>query len=309
MKSRSDRVLHRKSTLILGLILGVFLASIPAEAWQGRYGVNRTISVTRYWQKCAVDPVSQCSYACIFNDLEAKCQIVAPGFCNPGDTFISASYGGDYPPSNCSYNQGALCYSYDHYDFTGSVDCRGSCNALCEEAPEQESPVLVSVDNGEYDLTSLEDGVSFDLNADGAAEELSWTAAGSDEAFVVLDRDGNGWIDDGTELFGNVTEQDPIDSPNGFNAMKLLDTNSDGWLDSSDARFADLGLWFDHNHNGLSEPEELVPFSDYYESIDLDYRAHPRTDQHGNRFGYRTKLYRVGNGVSQAYDVFFVTEP
>lgn len=121
-----------KTGRLVGLVLALALIICSSEAQAQRYGVNRTISVTRYFQKCTTNGAGQCTYACTFNDLPAKCQNDAPTFCNPGDTFISATYGGDYPPANCNYTQGALCYSYDWYEFTGSVDCRGSCNALCE---------------------------------------------------------------------------------------------------------------------------------------------------------------------------------
>jgi hypothetical protein len=172
------------------------------------------------------------------------------------------------------------------------------------------SPILIDLDRRGFKLSSWQDGVRFDLDADGDLEHIGWPT-GSD-AFLALDRNANGLIDDGSELFGNFTEQPSSDEPNGYIALAIFDDlwnggDLDGWITPADSVFAELRLWFDVNRDGLTDPGELRGLSEAgIVRLSLSYLTSRSRDRHGNEFRYSAQV-DLDQGVTRSIDVFLVT--
>ena len=132
--------------------------------------------------------------------------------------------------------------------------------------------------------------VYFDLTGEGVQSSVGWVAP--NDGFLVLDRNGDGLINDGTELFGDATPayEAGTTTPttgktaDGFAALAQEDTNGDGIVNSGDANFANLRVWQDLNQDGVSQDGELKTLAELgIESFNVTSINHSQLLANGNQ--------------------------
>lgn len=187
----------------------------------------------------------------------------------------------------------------------------GYCEYYGDWDPENEvyvcsSPIIIAVGSRDpYKMTTATDGVLFDLDNDGDLDQVAWTARSSDTAFLAIDRNNNGSIDSGHELWGDSTLPN---QPHGFAALWqwsfLTRGTREGWIDTNDRIYERLLLWVDKNHNGLSEQSELKKFKNHFEAVSLTWEVINRQDGLGNNFAIKGWVKPYQGDLLTVYDVF-----
>ncbi|WP_277223119.1 calcium-binding protein [Pseudomonas indica] len=123
-------------------------------------------------------------------------------------------------------------------------------------------PLTLDLDADGIETTSANTGITFDFDGDGLRTGTGWVKG--DDGFLVLDRNGNGTIDTGRELFGvDTVKSNGQKAVNGFDALSDLDSNADGVFDAKDAQFANVRVWQDANQDGISQASELKTLAEH----------------------------------------------
>lgn len=175
-------------------------------------------------------------------------------------------------------------------------------------ATDTRSPLVVDLDGDGVETTTAENGTHFDHDNNGFAEKSSWV--GKDDGLLVRDINGNGQIDDGTELFGNNSVlSNGQKAANGFEALKDLDSNNNGIFDRSDTTWNQVNVWKDSNQNGKVDEGELLTLEQAgIENIDLNYQNSNAVDANGNTVGQIGTFDKENGTQGNISDIWFNTD-
>lgn len=189
------------------------------------------------------------------------------------------------------------------------ADMREALGNLYDAARDAVSPLVLDLDADGVETIAIENGVYFDHDGNGFAQQTGWV--GRDDGLLVMDRNGNGLIDSGRELFGNQTvfSIDGSLENNGFSALGRLDSNRNGMIDGLDSSFSSLQVWIDVDGNGKTSAGELHGLAELgIESISLAY-ASGEMDAQGNMHSQIGSYNRADGSVGKIHDVWFKEDP
>jgi Ca2+-binding RTX toxin-like protein len=149
--------------------------------------------------------------------------------------------------------------------------------------------------------------ILFDHNSDGIRAATGWVK--SDDALLVLDRNGNGSIDNGSELFGvDTLLSNGQKATTGFAALADLDSNRDGVFNSADAKYAQIQLWRDLDQDGMSNSGELQTLAEAgIASINLNSVVNRRDLGNGNVQTDTANFTRTDGGIGTAANLDFAS--
>ncbi|WP_024850844.1 calcium-binding protein [Hydrogenovibrio kuenenii] len=170
------------------------------------------------------------------------------------------------------------------------------------------SPLVLDLDGDGVETVGLDANIHFDHAGDGFNELSGFV--GADDGLLVWDRNGDGEINSGSELFGNETVLgDGTKADNGFLALADLDSNGDGVFDVNDDKFSALRVFQDKNQNGQADDGELITLSDAgVQSISLGYNSSSSVDENGNEHRQIGSFTTTAGETHSVEDVWFTRD-
>lgn len=161
------------------------------------------------------------------------------------------------------------------------------------------TPIVIDLDgNGIQTVSRANSTGTFDLFGNGNAVQSGWISGG--EGFLAVDKNGNGQIDDISELFGGMAKGA------GFAQLASYDSNGDGLVDAADSDFVNLLIWRDVNGNHQSDVGELMTLAETgVAALNVDFSELPFLDREGNLHFERSSATMADGRTVDMTDVYF----
>jgi len=174
--------------------------------------------------------------------------------------------------------------------------------------PPPADPIVLDLDGDGVETLSLLNRVFFDHDGNHFAENTGWV--GADDGLLVMDKDGDGVIKTGKELFGNHTHlQDGTLAKNGYIALQEQDSNQDGIINNLDTSWQKLNVWQDRNGNARVDSGELLTLEEAgIAAIETNYKNSRVVDEQGNAHSQTGKIAMIDGSIHQSADVWFETD-
>ncbi len=228
-------------------------------------------------------------------------------FFNPGDGEWEGGirshpqYGGRW---SFQLNQ---TYAVTMTDSRGAVTTENIVIKFHKHGTSWTVPIVLDLDGDGLEMVPLDGSpVHFDMDEDGIRDQTGWV--GKDDGLLVLDRNGNGVIDDRSEI--SFVGDDPT-AMSDIEGLRSFDTNGDNFLDRHDTRFTEFRVWRDANQDGVSQSEELLTLDEAgIARIGLTIERNPDDKEDGDNRIYATSTVVKTDGTTTlAGDVMFAFEP
>ncbi|MCX7101606.1 MAG: hypothetical protein NTX38_08955, partial [Methylobacter sp.] len=207
--------------------------------------------------------------------------------------------------------QYAVLHTADVAALSGSVIFALSTSGLTEltlvDLATLASPIVLDLNGDGLSTLNYSSGVQFDIHASGQKVQTGWVSP--TDGLLVLDRNGNGVIDSGSELFGTSTMlSNGQKAKDGYQALSELDSNGDHLITNADKGWDELKVWVDKNSDGITEAGEMVTLDSLgITQLNLAAKTTSVIDN-GNVIGLTSNYQTVDGNNHGMADVWFVAD-